>query len=151
LYVDASYCPETGAAGWAAWVRSDVGRVQRAGVLPAYVEHSLHAELAAVFAGLYVAKRAWPELPAVLVRTDCQGILAHITRESEEPADPVLRRLRERIDSVGVVVTAAWVRGHAGGKHTASWLNCWCDAQARTQMVAERARRRGAGVVRGTS
>ncbi|WP_437630575.1 hypothetical protein [Sorangium sp. So ce854] len=56
------------------------GRVVRRGACPGYVTSSLEAELAAVFAGVFVACRTWgARVGGVVVRTDCQAAIHLLT------------------------------------------------------------------------
>ncbi|KYF56623.1 hypothetical protein BE08_42920 [Sorangium cellulosum] len=81
-YTDASFGPS--GAGWAVWARCVEGRVVRRGACPGYVTSSLEAELAAIFAGVFVACRTWgARIRGVVVRTDCQAAIHLLTTDHE--------------------------------------------------------------------
>lgn len=98
LYTDASYCPRTGAAGWAAWIRFGPGPehvVRRGGALTEDPKTSTGAELAAIANGLAVV--------GALLR-DGADALAAANRARRNPAPPGSRHVvHVRSDSVGAL------------------------------------------------
>jgi ribonuclease HI len=133
-YADASYTRKTGAA-WAVWLRSDRGRIVKSGPCPSYVTDSTCAELAAIFAGVFLALRAWPGTRGVLVRSDCQSALAladPAAKLARKHANRTLQqKLRELVAESSIELSFRWVKGHQPATAgTAAWLNRSCDKRA---------------------
>lgn len=140
VHADASF--GNGKGGWAVWVKTLQGRVVRSGVCPEYVKHSGHAELSAIYAGIYVAVTAFPSCNGVLVRSDCFGALRDLERRTEASGDEAVQRLRDKIiEALGPRwLRIKWVKGHGDGNKVESYVNNTCDRLAR------RARKSGKGV-----
>lgn len=152
-YVDASFSRGQGGA-WGVWLRSARGRVVRHGLCPDYVRDSTAAELAAVYAGVYLAQRTWPETRGVLVCSDCQAAL-----QWAQPGGPHARRgarrvqekLHALVSDLDIAIQCKWVKGHQPARSsTAAYLNHHCDrmaVRARRQKVeatrTEARRKRG--------
>lgn len=141
LYCDASFCPKTYSGGWAAWLRSERGRIIRSGPTPDYCRHAYEAEIAAIYAGLYLVTRSWPEAEAVLVRSDCTAAL-HLMQRRREASHRGARRLATKIEGLriahGIKLVPRWVKGHRGGEQTDAYLNRRVDEMARTVMRYQR-------------
>lgn len=141
-YCDASWS-RRGQGGWAVWVRSGGGRLVRSGACPPYVNDSVSAEMAAVFAALYLAVKTWgPRVKGVLVCSDCQPALIHTAPDYPLAQRRSIRRMQQRIRALilehGIAVRTRWVQGHRKPTEgTPAYLNHWCDRSAR------RARRAG--------
>lgn len=146
-YTDASFRRHFG-GGWAVWLRSSEGRLVKSGVCPPYVKDSNAAELAAIFAGIYLARREWPSTIGMLVRSDSMVALGACAPDAPLHQNPALRRLQQRIRHVGagIELRTKWVKGHLpSSTGTHAWLNNQCDALAkqrrpRTQGGGEPAR-----------
>jgi len=136
LYTDASYHDVEG-GGWAIYARSVHGKLLRHGRCPDYTRHSHHAELAAIFSGLYFVHRAWgAQIAGVLVRSDCQGAMKAAAPTAPLSPDAGTQRLQTRIrsllESSGYALDFSWVKGHQ--RATAgvpAWVNRECDRLAR--------------------
>lgn len=139
-YTDASYSKGAGGA-WAVWLRCERGRLVRHGLCPPYVHESNAAELAAIYAGLYLAVSTWGDAVAgVSVRSDSRVALALADPEHRMATDGAARRLQKRIRRLlrehELALDCRWVRGHQpvhAGTH--AYLNDRCDR------LAKRARR----------
>ncbi|WP_437955073.1 RNase H family protein [Sorangium sp. So ce119] len=136
-YTDASFGPS--GAGWAVWARCVEGRVVRRGACPGYVKSSLEAELAAIFAGLFVACRTWgARIRGVVVRTDCQAAIHLLTTDAVRPRTqnrwPGAMRLRAKILALvkerGIGLDLRWVMGHQASNCVQAYLNRACDKLA---------------------
>lgn len=139
-YADASWSKKTGGA-WAVWLRSDAGRLVRGGQCPSYVKGSAQAELAAIFAGMFLAVRHWgAEVGSILICSDCVSALDAIDPEAPLSKRKDVRRLQGRVRALvqehGLRVETRHVRGHQDpDKNTPSFLNTQCDR------IANRTRR----------
>ncbi|WP_437991014.1 ribonuclease H family protein [Sorangium sp. So ce145] len=160
-YTDASFSPIV--AGWGVWLRSTRGRIVRHGACPPYVSSANEAELAAIFAGVYLARKAWGEaVRGLVVYTDSQAAVRFLSDGALKPRiqrnAPAVARLRERIRTFsnehGIEMDLRWVKGHQRTNTVRAYLNARCDQLARAargvaqgsekRTVAEK-RRREAG------
>lgn len=147
-YTDASYSEAAGGA-WAVWLRSDLGRIVRAGRCPPYVRDSCAAELAAIFAGVHLALRAWaPHVRGIFVRSDSLTALANADPTAPLRRPAATRRLQDKLRKLlgehAVVLSCRHARGHRpSNESTAAFLNGRCDALARaTRRMSEPRRKR---------
>jgi ribonuclease HI len=131
------------------------GRVVRSGACPPYVKSSLEAEVAAIFAGIFLSRRTWGDaVRGVVVRTDCQAAIDHLSAESLRPRlqrrQPGLVRLREKIHALieqhGIELELRWVKGHQVTNTAQAFLNRACDqlaGKARPATAPEPPRKKG--------
>ena len=145
-YADASWSKRTGGA-WAVWLRSDLGRVVRRGRCPDYVHGSAQAEIAAIYAGVFLAVKAWGEAVGhILVCSDCMSALDAIAKDAKPSRDKGTRRLQQRlwdlVESVGVELKTRWVKAHqAASVSTSAYLNVQCDKLANDERRTRSAKR----------
>ncbi len=136
LYTDASWHPGRREGGWAVWARSELGRIVRSGACPSYTQSAAHAELAAVYAGIFLVVKKWGEqVEGIQVRSDNQQALEAVQRGAAPAKDPVMRHLQQMIEELvrgRVYLRPRWVKGHRNpnGDVTA-WLNAHCDREAK--------------------
>jgi ribonuclease HI len=135
VYADASFNPVEG-GGWGVWVRSERGRFVRRGKCPPYVKTSGEAELAAIYAGVCLALRAWKgEVRGFFVRSDSQEALFHAVPAAPLSRAPAVRRLQQKLRELlgpRIEVHAKWVKGHQKPSNgTAAYLNAACDKLAK--------------------
>lgn len=147
-YADASYSRVDGGA-WAVWMRGGAERLVKSGACPPYVRDSTAAELAALYAGAFLATQRWgPRVRVIAFRSDCSGALELADPQRPLSQNAACRRLqgklRELVATHGLELHCRWVRGHQPiAQGTAAFLNARCDALARKSRRA--AGRRAAG------
>ena len=135
VYADASFDRDDG-GGWGVWVRSERGRIVRRGKCPPYVTTSGQAELAAIYAGLFLALRAWgADVRGFFVRSDSQEALLYLDSKAPLSRARAVARLQTKIRGLirpGVDVHAKWVKGHQKrSTGTGAYLNAACDKLAK--------------------
>lgn len=146
-YTDASYSHE--GAGWGVWLRSIPGRVVRRGACPGYVRSANEAEMAAIFAALYLARKTWGgAVRGLLVHTDSQAAITFLGTEPLAARlrrrSPGIERLRGKILAFsaehGIELDLRWVKGHQKTNTTRAFLNAACDrlAGAARKVVTKR-------------
>lgn len=163
LFVDASYCPRTHAAGYGAWAKRDGWKqgTTFGGRLGSGFLQSHEAELAAIATALvYLHENGHlDEVETVLVQSDCMRALellvakagaritnhrkaATVERRKMAVASPAERRAIEVIrDASPRLLMVRHVRGHSTGS-TRQGVNNLCDRIAGVHM--RRARDGGA-------
>lgn len=132
LYCDASWYQEERVGGWAVWLRSERGRIVRAGTVPDYCEHAYEAELAAIFAGVYLTTASWPDTSAIVVRSDCDAALKLMSGRNL-PRHQGAHMLTSKISEIqkSIRLLPKWVKGHQSGDSTEAWINRKVDRLAR--------------------
>lgn len=142
LYCDASFDSRTRTGGWGVWLRSDEGRIIKAGPCPPYLRFSYEAELSAIFAGLWLACNTWEKTEAVLVRSDAQDALRIIVgrqNAKHRAAKRLFFKIKDLCRDKNVKIIPRWVKGHQAGSNTDAWLNRRVDELAYGQMSLLRA------------
>lgn len=126
LFTDASYCPETRAWGWAAWIKygapAETLRLSGGGFC---CQGSAQAELLALKQGIEaVASQVPVQGKVVVIQSDCVSALERICVELLAGALGVRKK---------------HVKGHQGVKCPRSAVNTWTDRAAREEMLKRRA------------
>lgn len=165
IITDASYCPRTHCAGWAAWMVSDTQRSHiEGGQLKGTIEGSNVAELYAINNGIYVALRRGfiSEHDRVLIQSDSTHALTAILyklnaysqdykasdglsikvqniclRSCEEAA---LSWLTTKVEGMGLTLLLRHIKGHKSGDGR-FWVNRRCDSLAAKYMNEARRKR----------
>lgn len=128
---DASWCPNTKAGGWAAWVAIDGGtRLKHAGQFHRRPKSSGEAEYWALLNGAWLAARHGAT--ELLLQSDCTGALAKVVKR-HEPEVAALHELCE-----GLSIRTKWVKAHTHKGTARHWVNDWCDRQAKKHMKRQR-------------
>lgn len=125
---DASYCPKTQAAGWAIWLR--MGRAERpykkAGTFKHKPISSYQAEYWACLNAVRFALRNSPDF--ILIQNDNQQVIHNLTKGT-----PALDRIMKKV-IWPLTIRFRWVPGHTKGNTPRTWVNNWCDEQAKKKM-----------------
>jgi ribonuclease HI len=158
IIADASHCGQTGAAGWAGWIKSD-GRksILRSGPIKSKAANAMEAELLAIANSLHVALQESyiASGSLVMIQSDSMAALGIVRQAIPGVSDrrhaaglPVARRRKQVLSDLSIkardfiaalvadnqlVVSVRHVKGHTegGGRQ---WVNRACDAAARKEM-----------------
>ena len=164
VFVDASVCHSTQAAGWGAWAKRDEWRAGR--VLGSHfartIAHSGEAELAAVANALYRlhfdgemqgVERVMVQSDSVRALSLMLTMLGKIKARNHIEGSPILKmrhpkltpleiealdKLREIQKMLGIDLIVKHVKGHTKG-HGRPWVNRECDRVAKGHMRRRRA------------
>lgn len=140
VITDASFCPKTKAAGWAAWVRVDCisEPIKRYGAFRDRVASSRDAEMLAAINGVFIAAKFGAT--RILVQTDCLAVVHMFEGVTVKQAIKLaFTRAQEKAGILGLNVSAKHVKGHSKDPASRSWVNRWCDEQAGKEMRNYRA------------
>lgn len=143
VITDASFCSDTNAAGWAAWIRVDFHAepVRLSGPFRTNPETSGEAEIWAAVNGIFAAARHGATV--VLVQSDNLGVVEGINGHSKKYAkwwNAALKRAFSGPDAPAVPhLHARHVKGHSKNSDARSWVNRWCDRKSRAAMRERRA------------
>lgn len=173
LFVDASFCSETKAAGWGAWAKRADGApgITFGGGFSHSVQpqQSHEAEIVAIANALSVLDGwGWLEhTSSMIVQSDCsyalKAIIQHVRRA--RPAKPkgggakllvgrrpfathglparAVKFIDELAERRGLLIQVRHVRAHQPG-NSRQWVNRQCDEEAKRHMRAEREKRKAA-------
>lgn len=158
VITDASWCPDTRCAGWAAWVVCDKVRVQNSGFVMPTVNSSGDSEFIALVHGLDLALQSFKPVSQtrILMQSDSLDALRHFGNRTKQQslAAPIgqwwLRqahiRMQQLLATSGacMVYETRHVKGHSNSKQGARfYVNNWADEEAKKQMRTIRDRVRG--------
>lgn len=135
VITDASFCHETKASGWAAWIRID-GRpdpIKAYGSFKAPVDSATDAEMMAALNGLWLAYKHGAT--TALLQTDCLAVVEACSQPRRQPK--VRQRWLVGLEHCGLAgfpVSARHVRGHTKIQDARSYVNRWCDKHAKQSM-----------------
>lgn len=142
VITDASFCHETRASGWAAWIKLDGGEAIKTGGRLTSPINSTMAEVMAAGNGAWLAAKAGAT--HILLQSDCMAVI-HCVKGQAQPGilKTLWQELQEMPVMAGVFVDARHVKGHGRIHDARTWVNDWCDRVAYQHMDGERARLRG--------
>lgn len=132
IIVDASFCPLTGAAGWAAWIRYKNGHlVKHSAEFKSRIISAQEAERRAVVNAIAVAVYKAPvTLTHILAQTDCLAVVRTLTLEQIKKDLGVDFISKHHIPEIAM----RHVKGHTGGHIPRLWCNNWRDRVAKVHM-----------------
>ena len=144
IITDASFCHQTKAAGYGAWISTDGGiRIRKAGAIKGSPETSTEAEMKAALIGIWYAYAHG--VRDMLVQTDCLTVVDII--RGYAPKGKHAHILTQLYIAARVkyfpeaVLKAKHVKGHTNVQDARSFVNRWCDEQAGIAMRTERRNR----------
>lgn len=136
VLTDASWCPHEKVGGWAVWIVMNGERFKRFDAFFEKLESAKEAEIKAILNGLYIAKRVFaPE--AYHVVSDCVHAMKELqgTGATQEWRNKMLEITGES------KVTYKHVKAHTSNDDKRSYVNNWCDFQAKMAMRSLRTRK----------
>jgi hypothetical protein len=142
LFADASFCPDTKAAGIAIWARDAYNHRRRSKALTFAVDNAAQAEGIALGTAILFVLREFSYQPGdrISIQSDCLAALDLFaeTPKRKKPlpgCEAALRsRVLQEVQRAGVTLCPKHVKGHEGTKNARSAVNTWCDEQARSRM-----------------
>lgn len=146
IIADASFCPDTGAAGYSFWIACERGKDGKHGAIKAQVKDSTEAEMMALLNGLHYAHKEIFVMPGdvVLLQSDCKNaleILENFETHKRPEIDKLLKFFAHLIKTSEIKVRFKHVKGHtsaATNKGARYAVNRICDKQAKKQMKRKR-------------
>lgn len=133
VITDASFCPNSKAAGWAAWVtvnppQGQVYRVKRSGNFHRKIRNATEAEKYAAFNGIWLAYQEGCR--RILAQTDCLSVV----QEGWRAGYPYIAETHWPDAEI------EWrhVKGHTRHEQARYFVNRWCDTEAKAMMNKQR-------------
>jgi ribonuclease HI len=132
VITDASFCPSTKIGTWAAWVvvsTKKVRRVKLCRVFKQNPKNSSEAEIWALANGLSIAVKL--RCDTILLQSDSmEAVLLFKDRKKLLTYFPNLPS--------HVKITTNHIKGHSTNDDKKSFVNRWCDTEARSKLRKER-------------
>ncbi|QDP54006.1 MAG: putative ribonuclease H [Prokaryotic dsDNA virus sp.] len=139
VITDASFCPRTKAAGWAAWIRIDGmdTPIKKYAEFKTPVRTAMQAEMLAAINGIWLAKQHGAT--TILLQTDCLAVVHMVEgRTKKQHLKDGFTRAAASAGILGLNYTARHVRGHTDVADARSYVNRWCDGRAKAAMRRQR-------------
>lgn len=139
---DASFCPNTHAAGFAFWLSSSLGRVYKSGALKE-VHDSGEAEMQAVANALHTIMThpnyKGKKFSTIWINSDCTPVLGRIQSRSEKTvSERFIAKALSSLLTCGGLFLCRHVKAHTRTDTARSFVNHWCDVHARKAMREKR-------------
>ncbi len=143
VFCDASWCPETKRAGWAAWMIKNGERKRFSNQHKESCLSSNEAETTAIAISVHLAIKAWPGSGAILIQSDCMHAIK--VMENKLKGTKKERAARQVAHSLALegkkTLIFRHVQGHMADNAPRNFVNAWCDRHARAEM--QKARMKG--------
>lgn len=142
LFTDASFCPTTRLASYAAWAKADGQVLRKSGMLKDLPENSTEAEIKAIINGLYfvLVEMRPPEGSWIIAQTDCKTAMdLFLGKVRSVPAwNGFTSVILPKLHQAKVKTDFRHVKAHKGNSSPKNAVNTWCDQEARRLMRAAR-------------
>ena len=152
IIADASFCPNTHAAGYGFWIASQRGKRGGSGGIKTHVVNNIASEMMALINGLHKAQK-WGLVQTgdqVLLQTDCQSAISAFEGRRNKISNQeceLVQYMLKFIAAVGIQVTYKHVKGHTVGEMSKAprhYINNQCDKWAYQAMLGVRRKIQGA-------
>ena len=136
INTDASFHPQLKVGGYAFWIVCDLFRITKAGKFKSEPKTPLHAEMMCIGNSLatLIAQKELPRCSWIVINTDCKQAILRI----EKPRDEFDRQIKHLLDSlhqkIGAKIEFRHVRAHTKATDARSFVNDWCDKEAKKYM-----------------
>ena len=141
INTDASFCPETKAGGWAVYIVCDDFKIQKSGKFRGTMKSALEAEMKAIGNALVILllKKEVPRFHFVYVNTDCKNAI----RDIEGSTTPLGKRINGYWTTLNTRTSSRLkkfrhVKAHSNVADSRSFVNDWCDKEAKRCMRIRR-------------
>lgn len=145
INTDASF--SDGYGGFAFWIVCDEGKIQKAGKIKSKINSSTEAETMCIANAIHTLKHSrFKEIKRIFVNTDSQGSIQFLSGKHRPKAGTMMFNVVEEarfnmmefclkigksIRDVNTVFEFRWVKAHNGKKDARSYVNSWCDKEAK--------------------
>jgi ribonuclease HI len=137
INTDASFNPQHKLGGYAFYIVCDLFKIQKAGMFKKPVDNSKDAEIMCIGNAIstLLAQPELPETTWLIINSDCLYGMSDIRKSTSELAKKVNRmwaalinRTKSRHNKM------RHVKAHNGTPDARSWVNDWCDKEAKKWM-----------------
>lgn len=144
INTDASFCHRTKSAGYAVWISSNIGRIKYSGILKE-CKCSSEAEQQAIANALFLLRKSYlnnGNILRIYLNSDCIPALNMVVKKGGNKAGRYAYNQAKLILSGKVGGMSNFikrhVKAHTNAKDARSWVNNWCDSEAKRWMRKQR-------------
>lgn len=132
---DASFHPNYKTAGYAFYIICDFFKIQKGGNFKRKITSAKMAETFCIGNALatLLAQKELPSTMLIIVNCDCKFAMHEIQNRTSQSGTLVAsyaKKLKKRMPR-GCVVDYRYVKAHNGSPDSRSWVNEWCDTEAK--------------------
>jgi ribonuclease HI len=134
INTDASFNSDYKLGTFSFWIVSDIGRLCYKGNLKGEIARSQEAEFKAVLNALHflLEKSGWKYVNKIIINTDCLPVVEMINGgETQNWAKNFKSHFNKIKRMYKVTIEARKVKAHSGVEERRTWVNDWCDEQAK--------------------
>lgn len=138
INTDASFNHVKKVGGYAFYIVCDLFKIQKSGMFKACPKNAMEAEMMCMANALHtlLAQKELPPTKWIIINSDCLYSFPKITRKSEDKIGrkvaEMLRGVRQRMSMPQYEFRH--VKAHNGTPDARSWVNNWCDKEAKKWM-----------------
>lgn len=142
INTDASFNSQKKVGGYAFYIVCDLFRVQKSGAFKVHPNNSMEAEMMCMVNALHTLlnQKELPSTKLIVVNSDCLFAFERISRKSQDVIGRKIAyyirqiRIKTAINSIIPKYEFRHVKAHSGKGDARSWVNEWCDKEAKKWM-----------------
>jgi ribonuclease HI len=142
INTDASYSIQQKCGGYAFYIVCDSFKIQKSGYFKIHPENPMEAEMMCIANALHVLlhQKALPKTNFIIINSDCLNCFVRISKNSKDKLGrmiaKLIRQIREKTTIKGSLPKYEFrhVKAHNGTQDARSWVNDWCDKEAKKWM-----------------
>lgn len=142
INTDASFHPIKKTSGYAFYIKCDDFTLKHSGVFKNNIpENSMEAELMCIGNAVYAVLnlKDVPKVDCIIINTDCIPAIHRIMKKKH----PLGIKVKSLIDSLKwkcgqANIKIKHVKAHTNKQDSRSWVNDWCDKNAKGQMSKQK-------------
>ncbi len=135
---DASFSHQKDAAGYAFYIKCDLFKIQKGGMFKKMPKNPMEAEMMCIANALFTlsAQKELPKCRLIVINSDCLNCFGLIKKKSPNVIGrkiyEILRELRKK--TAMPKFEFRHVKAHNGSLDARSFVNNWCDKEAKRWM-----------------
>lgn len=136
---DASYSHQRNAAGYAFYIICDLFKIQKGGMFKKMPKNAMEAEMMCIANALHtiLVQKELPKCKIIVINSDCLFCFPLVSKKSKNAIGRaiyrILRDLRKRLGMPKFEFRH--VKAHTNVQDARSFVNRWCDAEAKRWMI----------------
>lgn len=143
INTDASFHPVHKKGGYAFYIVCDLFKIQKGGMFKKNPKTAMEAEMMCMANALYtlLSQKELPSTKWIVINSDCLFSFERIKRKSQDAIGKqvaeMLRKVRLKTSYKDVIMPKfefRHVKAHNGTPDARSWVNDWCDKEAKKWM-----------------
>lgn len=142
INTDASYSHQYKIGGYAFYIVCDLFKIQKAGIFKNDPKSSIKAEMMCIANAIHTltAQKELPIADLIVINSDCLNSFSIMCKKSKcsigRTVAIKIKHLRNALSNRGVMPKYEFrhVKAHNGTPDARSWVNDWCDKEAKKMM-----------------